>query len=165
MKNYTNSDYAVNKNAKGIVYRFADQTIEITLEDYLHENPGKTEADFIKLKTISDNDYHSQDRSNYNQTRKNLQLSGLGEFGFCSTLSSEIDITERDEQITKQKKLVMVILEKLTDVQRRRYLMYRAYGMSTREIAAQEGVKQRSVMDSIEWAEKKIKKVLKNFKK
>ena len=51
MKNYRNSDYAANKNSKGIVYRFANQTIEITLEDYLRENPDKNEADFTELKS------------------------------------------------------------------------------------------------------------------
>jgi len=54
VKNYRDSDYAVNKFSKGIVYRFDDETIEITLEDYLRENPDKTEEDFLRLKAISD---------------------------------------------------------------------------------------------------------------
>jgi hypothetical protein len=40
MKNYKDSDYALNKFSEGIVYRFADRIVEITLEDYLAENPG-----------------------------------------------------------------------------------------------------------------------------
>ena len=52
MKNYRDSDYAANKNAKGIVCRFANQIIEITLEDYLRENPDKNEADFTELKSL-----------------------------------------------------------------------------------------------------------------
>lgn len=46
MKNYRKSDYALNKYRKGIVYKFADGIVEVTLEDYLRENPDKTETDF-----------------------------------------------------------------------------------------------------------------------
>lgn len=41
MSKYQDSDYAVNKFSKGIVYRFSNETIEITLEAYLRDNPGK----------------------------------------------------------------------------------------------------------------------------
>jgi len=54
MKHYTNSDYALNKYSEGIVYRFADSIVEITLADYLAENPSKTEGDFRELKELSD---------------------------------------------------------------------------------------------------------------
>lgn len=50
MKNYKNSDYAQNKFSDGIVYRFADRIVEITLKDYLGENPDKTVEDFMELK-------------------------------------------------------------------------------------------------------------------
>jgi hypothetical protein len=63
MKNYRDSDYAANKNAKGIVCRFANQIIEITLEDYLRENPDKNEADFTELKSLSDEIYLKQVRA------------------------------------------------------------------------------------------------------
>ena len=43
MKNYKDSDYALNKYSQGIVYKFADGIVEITLEDYLRDNPDKTE--------------------------------------------------------------------------------------------------------------------------
>ena len=33
MKNYKDSDYALNKFSEGIVYRFADRIAEITLEE------------------------------------------------------------------------------------------------------------------------------------
>lgn len=57
MKNYHKSDYALNKYRKGIVYKFADGIVEVTLEDYLRENPDKTEADFQALKRLSDEWY------------------------------------------------------------------------------------------------------------
>ncbi len=60
MKNYKDSDYALNKFSEGIVYRFADRIVEITLEDYLAESPGKTAEDFLELKALSDEIYHQQ---------------------------------------------------------------------------------------------------------
>ena len=54
MYNYRKSDYAINKNSPNIVYRFHNEIIEITLEDYLEENPDKTEHDFAELKAQSD---------------------------------------------------------------------------------------------------------------
>ena len=60
MKNYKDSDYAVNKFSEGIVYRFADKTVELTLSDFLEAYPGMTEQDFKRLfkrlKEWSDND-------------------------------------------------------------------------------------------------------------
>ena len=171
MKNYKDSDYALNKHSNGIVYRFADKIIEVALEDYLTENPGKTEDDFLKLKAFSDADYLSQDRMDYQQTWKNSSISDLDETTECCTSSPEesmiVEMDKLDEIKTRkyQTQLARQALESLTDVQRRRYLMYHIDGLTTRRIAEIEGVEQRSVMDSLEWAEKKIKKFLKNSKK
>ena len=38
MYDYRKSDYAINKNSPNIVYRFHNEILEITLEDYLKEN-------------------------------------------------------------------------------------------------------------------------------
>jgi DNA-directed RNA polymerase specialized sigma24 family protein len=64
------------------------------------------------------------------------------------------------ERQTRRRIIAKSVLDRLTDIQRRRYLMYHADGLTTREIAAREGAAQRSVMDSLEAAAKKIKKVL-----
>lgn len=50
MKNYKDTDYAINKYSDSIVYKFANKTLEINLKDYLKENPNKTEEDFKPLK-------------------------------------------------------------------------------------------------------------------
>ena len=168
MKNYTDGDFAVNKKAKGIVYRFADQTVEITLKDYLRENPGKTQADFIRLKALSDSDYYEQDRLDYRQTWKNIPLEEIAEAASPTDLSPEykaIEQPERELKLKQKYELAKLVLDKLTEVQRRRYLLYVVRGLTTRQIAEKEGVAQRSVMDSIEWAEKKIKKFLERSKK
>jgi hypothetical protein len=125
MKNFKDSDYAVNKNAKGIVYRFADQTVEVTLEDYLRENPGKTAADFAALKALSDEDYYATDRSDYRQTWKNTSFDTLDEdetalFSAPSVEEELIERGEREAAYAKRKSTVARALDTLTEVQRRR---------------------------------------------
>jgi DNA-directed RNA polymerase specialized sigma24 family protein len=161
MKNFTQGDYAVNKNATGIVYRFAGQTVEVTLDDYLQENPDKTAADFAELKALSDADYYEIDRSDYRQTWKNTSLDTLDEDEtvIFSTPSIEDEIFERRLKEAAYAKRVSVAaraLDKLTEIQRRRYLLYHVQGMSYREIATLENANHKSVEESILAAEKKI---------
>ena len=170
MKNFNNSDYALNKkNTEAVVYRFADgKILEITLADYIDENPGKTAEDFIALKTLSDTDYYERDKEDYRITRKNLSIHGLEETETCAGDSLEEEVIEQPEREAlenERRELALKALETLTEIQRRRYLMYHANGLTTREIAEKEGTSQRTVMDSIQWAEKKIKKFLKTSKK
>lgn len=61
MKDYKKSDYALNKNRKGIVYRNADgSTLEITFEKIAEGKPQFTYEDFQKLKQFSDSIYLEQ---------------------------------------------------------------------------------------------------------
>jgi hypothetical protein len=163
MKNYPSSDYALNKHSSGIVYRFADEIVEVTLAGYLAENPDKNEADFLVLKAFSDEDYHDQDKADYRQTWKDTPFDALAETELCSAPSPEAAVIDAPEEAERQRRraaLAKKALGRLTDVQRRRYLLYHAGGLSTRQIAEKECVAQRSVMDCLELAKKKIKKVL-----
>lgn len=81
MKNYKDSDYALNKFSDGIVYRFADRIVEITLENYLAENPGKTAEDFLELKAPSDEIYHQQIIDENRTSRLAVSMNGLEETG------------------------------------------------------------------------------------
>lgn len=167
MKNYMDSDYAANKKAEGIVYRFVTEPLELTLEAYLAENPDKTEVDFAELKALSDSDYFERDRGDCRQTWKNVSLDKVGELADCAAPDPEDEVISKPEQAAIQKRryaLGWQALNKLTKVQRRRYVMYHAHGMTTREIGKKESVQQRTVMDSLEWAEKKIKKLRKTAK-
>ncbi|SFG94105.1 hypothetical protein SAMN05660211_04457, partial [Enterocloster clostridioformis] len=85
MKNYTDSDYALNKYSEGIVYKFADGIVEVTLADYLRDNPGKTEEDFARLKALSDEIYHQQDRQAQRTCRLDVSIHGLEETYFIAT--------------------------------------------------------------------------------
>lgn len=89
MKNYRDSDYALNKHSKSIMYRFTDKIVEVTLADYLEENLGKTAEDFRRLKEFSDKDYLEQDRIGYRQTWKNTPQDALENTELCSSSSPE----------------------------------------------------------------------------
>lgn len=159
MKNYRDSDYAVNKYSKAIVYRFADKVVEVTLEAYLAQNPGKTERDFEKLKALSNEIYYEQDRTENAQTRKNVSIHGLEETDKLSTKPIEDGYIEQQEaQILEN-----IINKYLTKKQARRIRLCIYQGLSSRKIARLEGLHYRTIQDSLALAKKKIEKHLKNF--
>jgi len=168
VKNYTNSDYALNKYSAGIVYRFADGIVEYTLADYLRDNPGKTEADFRELKKLSDSIYLEQVQTENAQTKKNTPFDELDETMLCYAPSPEDvfigEISAREEAERRQRRVELKnrALDALTDVQRRRYLLYKVDGLSSWKIAEIESVDHKAILRSIWAAEKKIKKVLGN---
>lgn len=168
MKNYRDSDYALNKHSKGIVYRFADKIVEVTLAGYLAENPDKTEADFRMLKELSDSIYLDQVQDENAQTKKNSPFDELDETMLCCSPSPEDAITDRieaQEEAERHRKCLEkmnLALDKLTDVQRRRYLLYHARGLTLRQIAEMEGVVHSKIQKSVDAAEKKIKNFLGN---
>lgn len=168
MKNYRNSDYAANKFAEGIVYRFADEVVEVTLEDYLRESPGKSASDFTALKAISDDLHLNSDRADYRQTWKNVPISGFEKGDVFCVPSAEavvIDVPHQEANEEQQRRLMKSALATLTKTQRRRYIQYHVMGKTLREIAAIEGIAFQVVNRSILSAQKKIKKYLKNIRK
>jgi len=167
MKNYTDSDYAINKFSKGIVYRFTNKIIEITLERYLAVNPEKTEIDFLMLKALSNEIYHNQDKSENSQTKKNTSYSLLEETDECSTQSLEDEYFASLDKNNEPTFIdgISVLNACLTNTQKRRYLLYYFQGKTMDEIAGLEHVDKSSVFDSLEAAKKRIKKYLINFLK
>lgn len=161
MKEYWKSDYALNKRSPSIVYQFATGLVEITLEDYIRENPDKTAEDFLALKAISDGIYHEQFSRLKAQTRRELPLFG---FAHVSTPSAEQDM-ERKLKLHALEDL-WVRLERflesglLTEVQKRRFYRYCIRDLSTRQIARIEGVSQCSVWECLHACEKKFEKFL-----
>lgn len=159
MKKYKNSDYALNKFSQGIVYKFADRIVEITLLDYLAENPSKTEQDFLKLKDLSDEIYHQQDVTENRTSRLNVSINGLEETEQLATVSLDTELIHKSDA-KKAMKAAKKLLESglLTEVQRRRFLLHFYQGLSIRQIAKRESVRQRAVWDSLQWSAKKLKK-------
>ncbi len=161
--NYRKSDYAINKNSKNIVYRFHNEIVEITLEDYLKENPDKTENDFAELKAVSDQIYYEQDRAESAQTRKDVSIHGLEETEHCATRPLDEEWEERIVEI-QNRKYAWKALEQLftvgalTEVQKRRFRLHVFQGLSTRQIGRMEGTSHQAVAKSINLAIDKLKK-------
>ncbi len=157
MKNYRDNDYALNKYSQGIVYKFADGIVEVTQEDYLRDNPDKTESDFAEMKAISDEIYYQQDRQEQRISRRNVSINSLEKtiIAWSPNIETELFQKETKEKILEAAKQLLHS-GKLTPVQRRRFLLYFFQGMPTRQIARLEGVHQRAVWDSLKWAGKKL---------
>ena len=162
-RNYRQSDYAKNKYSSNIVYAGSDETIEITLEQFLEENPGMTEEDFNFWKNWSDEDYYITDRKDTNEAKHTVSIHSIEATELVSIPSAEeivIEKMSRESERVYTKKDAEVVLSKLTDIQRRRFLMYEVYGMTFRGIAHIEGVDHMAIIRSVEYAKRKIKKFL-----
>ena len=158
MKNYRESDYALNKYREGIVYKFTDKTVEVTLEDFLLENPDKNEQDFRKLKVLSDEWYLEQVRLETAQGNKQVSLNDLEETESCATcpLDEEyIEIVDRKRVMRATDKLFQEGC--LTKTQKRRFIQHYILGLSLRQIAAIESVHFTSVDESLKRAAYKLK--------
>lgn len=159
MRKYQDSDYAVNKFSPNIVYRFADGTVEVTLQDYLHDNPGKTEEDFAALKTLSDEIYYIQDRDDTRYGKRKNTLGSIEESVRFATGSPDLELIQNtDEQNARSAAMLLLDSGDLTEVQQRRFTLYFFHGLSYRQIADREHVHFTSVQESIEAANAKLKK-------
>ena len=162
MRDYRKSDYAINKYSPNIVYRFHDEIIEVSLEDYLKENPDKTELDFAELKALSDEIYYEQDRAESAQTRKDISIHGLEEMDHCSTRPLEEELEELAEE-AQNRRCARLALEQLlspgvlTEVQKRRFRLHVFRGLSTRQIGRLEGTSHQAVAKSLNLTIEKLK--------
>lgn len=163
LRDYRKSDYAINKYSPNIVYRFHDEIIEVALEDYLKENPDKTEQDFAELKALSDEIYYEQDRAESAQTRKDVSIHGLEEMDCCSTRPLEEELEELAAEV-QNRRYARIALERLfaagvlTEVQKRRFRLHVFRGLSTRQIGRLEGTSHQAVAKSLNLAIEKLKK-------
>lgn len=130
MKNYKDSDYALNKYSRGIVYQFADGTREVTLEDFLKENPHKTAEDFEIIKALSDEIYYQQDRQEHRTNRRNVSLTGMEETELLSVPSVETEWIQQEEQEKVWKAAEQLLKSgSLTEIQQRRFRQYYFQGL------------------------------------
>ena len=159
MKNFDKSDYALNKFSEGIVYKFSNEIREITKEQYLRENPNKTEEDFLKLKEISDDIFLDEIRYETAQGRKLVPTEDLeNDSSFAVTPVDEQYIQKENNEQDKQKLDKLFRIAKLTEKQKNRLYLHCADGKKFREIAAMEGVHWTSVEECVNSALKKLKK-------
>ena len=156
MQNYQNSDYALNRYSKNIVYRTATGIIEVTLADYLAENPGKSEEDFAMLKALSDDIYKNQDRAGNAQTRKNVPLSES--MVDCNEVPfDEAFLDELDRKAAGKAFAALIADGALSEKQERRFRLRVFEGLTFREIAEREWIAVKAVQQSVAAAVDKLK--------
>ena len=164
----TNTDWTRNKKSAAIIYTNADGNItEITLARFLSDSPENTVEMFNKFKAVSDKLFYEWDREERTQAEEETPLEYVSEK--CAVPSAEksvIDRSEEDEHeayIKRKEEMTARVpsaLDRLTDTQRRRYVLHHHDGLSIRRIAEIEGVFHKAVADSITQAQKKIEKII-----
>lgn len=165
MRNFNESDYALNKYSEGIVYKFADGSKHtIMLEDYLKANPDKIAEDFAKLKAFSDETYHQQDLDDTGYGKRKRSTDMMPEQKQPATVSLDVELIHKaDGQAAVKATKLLLNSGDLTEVQRRRFILHFMQGLSYRQIAEKEGVHFTSVQESIEAATRKLKKYFEKF--
>jgi DNA-directed RNA polymerase specialized sigma24 family protein len=186
---YQNAEfYKLNKNNPDLVYNFADELItyrketdengNLQIVEYRKKDGRKgkkattrrvvpsTEMsieDFDAWKARLTEEALEYQRFDHQTTRNNVGLENLLETDLvCEEsvedeyLREEEERHQYDERIAKAREVLAI----LTPTQRKRYVLSKAYGMTTREIAEKEGCEQRAVVKSLQQAEKKLKKAL-----
>ena len=118
-------------------------------------------SDFDTMKEFLTEATRQEFNADWSATKLNVDFDVLEKTDLFSVQSVEEDYIERlDAGVEDYRTLenAMKVLDScLTKIQKKRYIMSRAKGLSTREIAEKEGVSQRTVQDSLELAERKIK--------
>lgn len=164
----TNTDWTRNKNSTSIIYQSADGSIiEITLDKFLAESPNNTAEMFMQLKKASDKLFQDEDNAGSRRAKMELPLFDWSDKYVSETLEEQFfnthdDKNKRAYQERRKQMLTLVpeVLNRLTETQRRRFLLHKVKKLTTRKIAEIDGVTQQSVFESICGAEKKIEKFL-----
>ena len=128
-------------------------------ERIIHESEMKL-SDFDTMKEFLTEETRQEFNADWSVTKLNVDFDILEKTDLFSVQSVEDDYIERQNVAYDFRTLdnAMKVLDScLTKIQKKRYIMSRAKGLSTREIAEKEGVSQRTVQDSLELAERKIK--------
>ena len=151
------SSYALNKkDPNAIVYMDANDTIiRLTCKDFA------SKEEFLKWKSLSDEDYHASEKEAHVYANHTLALDELSEEA-ASTPAVDVCMEQahdRAEEIHRSARKVTQIRKHLTDTQFRRVWMYFVDGMTVDEIGAAEGVSQQNISKSIGAAMKKMKKL------
>ena len=152
------SIYSLNKkDPDAIVYTDAGKRIiRLTREDF------DTEADFLKWKAWSDDNYHEEEKADHVEENHTAPFSDRSDMAGASD-GPEVIIEQRFEKRSKEQyaaEAVIRVKGQLTEKQFRRLWMYCIGGMTQQQIAEAEEVGQRRVSKSIAIAVRKIKKLL-----
>lgn len=147
------SDYALNKRDKeAIVYKDVyGNLVRLTADQF------ESEEEFLKWKAWSDNDYHRIEKNQHIENDHTLPYESVAEeILACGSYEEEyMDRLEREEEYRKCAQMLSGVLGSMTDTQRRRILMRYRDGISTAEIAQEEGVSRQMIYLSLSEARKK----------
>lgn len=167
MKKFNRTDYAFNKYAQGIVYQSVKGYYEISMEDFIREDPEKGKKIFLSIKSFSDEWYHEQDQMQTRITRKELSLEEVNE----QTIKD--NQVGQDIQIQVEEKLIKQCAWKaLRDVLDQNFLTYKQKsrlkkvildGFTIRQVAQIEGVSHVAVLKSIHIAQQELRKVYETY--
>ena len=151
------SIYALNKkDPDAIVYMDANEVIvRLTCKDFA------SEEEFLKWKSLSDEDYHASEKEAHVYANHTLALDELSEEA-ASIPAVDVcmeQVHDRVEAIHRSVRKVTQIQKHLTDMQFRRVWMYFVDGMTVDEIGTAEGVSHQNISKSIGAAMKKMKKL------
>ena len=150
------SSYALNKkDPNAIVYMDANDTIiRLTRKDFA------SEEEFLKWKSWSDRNYHTEDNRDVVEGKHNMSIDDLSEAAL-SIPAIDVLMDHRHEKAERRKMAsatVSQIRDKLTETQFRRLWMYLVDGMTIDEIGGKEGVSHQAISLSITTTIRKIKK-------
>lgn len=163
MSEFWKNDYAVNKKEKSsIVYQTVDgDKIVITKENFLVENPDKTEKDFYEIKKFSDEDYRVRCNKDHYEERNSTEIfDEVATSEVCESPEEQIFNMIHDKEL---KEILANFLEKeLSPNQKERLFLY-ADGKTLREIAVIEGVSFVAISKSITIVRKKFEEFIKKF--
>lgn len=152
------NQYVLNKKDRdAIVYTDAfGNVIRVTKDDFA------SEEEFQKFKAWSDEDLHDEEKSRHIEADHTLSLDSLSEAAVTVQSIEEdyISIENNVERHHIKQKAMQLFCSCLTETQKRRYLLAKVEGLSTREIADRENVNQNAVWGSIHLVEKKMKRLL-----
>ena len=117
-------------------------------------------SDFDTMKEFLTEATRQEFNADWSATKLNVDFDILEKTDLLSVQSVEDDYIERQnvaDDFRTVENTMKVLDSCLTKIQKQRYILSRAKGLSTREIAEKEGVSQRTVQDSLELAERKMK--------
>ena len=150
------SSYALNKkDPDAIVYMDANDTIiRLTRKDF------DSEEEFLKWKSWSDWNYHTEDNRDVVEGKHNMSIDDLSEAAL-SIPAIDVVMDRQHEKFKRRRMasaMVSQIRDRLTETQFRRLWMYFVDGMTIDEIGGKEGVSHQAISLSITTTIRKIKK-------
>lgn len=168
MSNFNKSDYAANKYSDSIVYKSVTGAYELTEEQFLRENPSETPQTYRRWKIWSNHNYLKMLRKDIEERKHTVPWNELEDtLLVCAAISEDESFKEVERQNNPTptiKEAYDILNSCLTEIQKRRFLLFILERKNEREIALLEGVNQSSVSRSLIAAQKRINRyVSKNF--